>query len=253
MKKMLKKINKSVFKHKLITPVLEFKPINIVRYVNFISDYINFKKLKKSKAMSIKFMPMLEDKTKYSQIDPHYFYQGIWAMEKIVKEKPAEHTDIGSEVNWVALLSRVIKTKFVDIRPIPADVVNLENIKGSILALPFQNNSINSLSCLHVAEHIGLGRYGDKIDPEGTHKACKELSRVLSIDGSLYFSLPIGKEKVYFNAHRVHDPETIIEYFGNLKLKEFSVIDDRGKFIRNVEPSKFKGLNYGCGLFHFTK
>jgi hypothetical protein len=86
-------------------------------------------------------------------------------------------------------------------------IANLDNFiskRGSILLIPYENNSIKSLSCLYVAEHIGLGRYGDPLDPFGTKKAAKELSRVLALDGNLYFSLPIGKPKLYFNAHRIH-------------------------------------------------
>jgi hypothetical protein len=53
----------------------------------------------------------------------------------------------------------------------------LENLffkEGSILALPFESGSIKSLSSLCVVEHIGLGRYGDEIDPFGSESAIKE-------------------------------------------------------------------------------
>ena len=47
-------------------------------------------------------------------------------------------------------------------------------------------------------EHIGLGRYGDPIDPQGTEKAATELQRVLAPGGDLYLSLPIEKESRVF-------------------------------------------------------
>ena len=119
--------------------------------------------------------------------------------------------------------------------------------------MPFHDSSIESLSCLHVAEHIGLGRYGDPLDPQGTEKAAKELARVLAKDGFLYFALPIGKQAVYFNAHRVHNPLTIIEYFKDLKLAEFSAISDNGHFVFNAKPEDFVNANYSCGCFKFTK
>ncbi len=50
---------------------------------------------------------------------------------------------------------------------------------ANILDLPFKGNSVESLSCMHVVEHIGLGRYGDPMDPEGDIEAIKELKRVV--------------------------------------------------------------------------
>lgn len=141
----------------------------------------------------------------------------------------------------------------MDIRPLNAELPNLENIKGDILHLPFPDNSIKSLSCLHVAEHIGLGRYGDPLDPLGTKKACAELARVLVPGGNLYFSVPIGKERVQFNAHRIHQPQTILGYFRNLKLLEFSAIDDKGKLHTNTSSASFNNSKHSCGLFHLTK
>ena len=142
---------------------------------------------------------------------------------------------------------------FIDIRPFLANLENFEMKKGSILSLPFENNSVPSLSCLHVAEHVGLGRYGDFLDPQGTKKACKELSRILAVNGNLYFSLPVGKSRVCFNAHRIHTPEQILDYFRELKLIEFSGVDDKGNFLRNIKPCNLSKANYACGMFWFKK
>ena len=119
--------------------------------------------------------------------------------------------------------------------------------------MPFENNSVNSLSCLHVAEHVGLGRYGDSLDPLGTKKSCKELGRILANGGNLYFSLPVGKPRLCFNAHRIHSPKQIMGYFAGLDLLEFSGIDDDGNFIKNAKMERFESMDYACGLFHFTK
>lgn len=57
---------------------------------------------------------------------------------------------------------------FVDIRPLVADIPGLRYQQGSITALPFATDTVASLSSLHVVEHVGLGRYGDPVDPTGT-------------------------------------------------------------------------------------
>lgn len=146
------------------------------------------------------------------------------------------------------------EVNYIDIRNIDNTIDNLNFIPGNILALPFENSSIGSLSCLHVIEHIGLGRYGDNVDPDGYIKAAKELSRVLAKNGKLLIGTPIGKEKLYFDAHRVFSYDTIVEIFNELELLEFDFIpDEADRIIYNAKPEITYNSNYGCGLFVFTK
>ena len=74
--------------------------------------------------------------------------------------------------------------------------------------------------------------------------------------GNLYISLPIGKERVEFNAHRVFYPSTVIENFPLMKLVEFSCTAG-GKMEYNVEIHKYdfdeSDGDYRYGLFHFVK
>jgi hypothetical protein len=175
-------------------------------------------------------------------------------MEHILAAAPARHVDVGSEVQFVAMLSTRVPVTFVDIRPLQAGgLPNLKSVEGSLLKLPFESGSVESLSCLHVAEHVGLGRYGDPLNPAGTRLACGELARVLAPKGNLFFSLPVGRPRVCFNAHRVHEPRQIIAYFPDLKLIEFSAVDDVDRLQRNIEPASMAGMEYACGLFHFQR
>ena len=197
--------------------------------------------------------PCIHDKTSSTSFDSHYFYLSIWAFNRILKSKTRQHIDVGSSITFVGMLSTVTETTFIDIRPLNVNLKNLKSKYGTILDLPYQDNSVDSLSCLHVAEHIGLGRYGDILDPKGTIKAINELKRVLAGGGDLYFALPVGKPRLCFNAHRIHSPEKIIEYFSDLKLMGFSGVDDKGDFIENIDPSELSNQNYACGMFWFRK
>jgi len=164
--------------------------------------------------------PCLFDRTSKTRLDSHYFYQHHWAFKKIHALSPKLHVDIGSGTDFVGMLSAITEVHCVDIRPLDVhNIENLKSIKASILDLPYEDNSLGSISCLHVAEHIGLGRYGDPLDPLGTKKAADELTRCLAKDGNLFFSLPVGRARLCFNAHRIHSPKQILELWPRLTKK----------------------------------
>lgn len=118
----------------------------------------------------------------------------------------------------------------------------------------FVDNSIPSLSSLNAAEHFGLGRYGDKIDPDGHVTFMKSLQRVLAPGGRLYFSVPTSDyERVEFNAHRVLSPATVTKAFDRLRLLSFSCIRDDGYLEEDIDLSVAANQQCGCGLFEFMK
>lgn len=110
---------------------------------------------------------------------------------------------------------------------------------------------------MHVVEHVGLGRYGDQLDPDGDLKAIAELKRVLAPGGLLLFVVPVGGlSKIMFNAHRIYRYDQITEYFKDLDLYESALIPDRlehGEFVSNPPKELFDAQNYGCGCFCFKK
>jgi hypothetical protein len=185
----------------------------------------------------------------------HYFLQDIWAAKKIYEAGINHHVDVGSRIDgFVAHILPFCQVDYIDIREIDSPFSNLIFKKGSILALPYEKDSIASLSCLHVIEHIGLGRYGDPIDPHGHIKAAAELVRVLQPGGKLLIGTPVGKESLYFDAHRVFFVESVLQMFSALKLESFSFIDDEGKrIIDNPDTTYANNCKFGCGLFVFSK
>jgi len=242
--------------YRIVSPV--FDPIKffkgIAGYVWYLRDLAKFKiKNPKVKIKLIDLYPQLHDKTSKTDFDAHYFYQQLWLFENVLKNKANEHVDVGSTYQMSGYLSKIVPTTFIDIRPIDAELENLEVLDASILNLPYPDNSIESISCLHVIEHIGLGRYGDKIDPDGWKKACKELQRVLAKGGKLYLSTPIGKPRVCFNAHRVFSSIDILSTFDRLQLEKFDVVDDGGKYLESVTLGDYESSDYSLGMFCFVK
>jgi SAM-dependent methyltransferase len=228
--------------------------IGLIYLPKYFSDWLRY--LRSARGEMVHFRdsyPCLTDKVRHTPFDPHYFYQGAWLSRRLARAKPGVHVDLGSSVMVIGVLSAIVHTIFVDFRPLTAKLTNLYSIGADILSLPFKADSMKSLSCLHVIEHIGLGRYGDRIDPEGSRKAARELERILKPGGRLYLSLPVGRERVCFNAHRVFSPTKVKELFSSLALTEFSWVDDQDRFREHQELGSANGFNYGCGMFAFEK
>lgn len=215
----------------------------------FYSDLSEFKyQTKEGKhTTEIHLYPCLHDATGSTEIDTLYFLQDNWAFDKIVKENPKNHIDIGSHHVFVSLMSKILPVTMVDIRPLSIMVDSLTFVEGTILSLPFNDESITSLSSLCVIEHIGLGRYGDPIDPNGSVKAIAEINRVLCSGAHFYFSVPVEKEsKVYFNAHRSFSELSLFGLLSNYKVVDRIYIYDQE--YDQIQPEKF-----GVGCYHLIK
>jgi hypothetical protein len=240
---------------RLINPVIPIEKVwsGIPLYFKFWRDFKKYKKMVDSKSPKITFLPSLHEMGESHEFDAHYQYQSLWALKKTITSNPAKHIDVGSQLNFGLTLSLNLPVEFIDLRHLNINWPGFTMVTGSILNLPYPDNSIVSLSCMHVIEHIGLGRYGDPLNPNGSVEAACELSRIMAPGGNLFLTTPIGKSKVAFNSHRIHTTKEIIGMFGNLKLNDFSIITDEGKYIEKASPENYDNSNYACGLFHFTK
>lgn len=220
--------------------------------IGFFRDWNTYRKLPQNTDFlteTADLYPRLFDKTTTTGIDPVYFYQDTWCARKIFENKPAHHYDVGSKADLIGTISQFVPTTMVDIRPLEVTIPELSFVKGSILALPFKDGEISSLSSICVVEHIGLGRYGDPLDQFGSEKSAAELVRVLAPGGSLYVSVPIDSENtVYFNAHRAFTHKYILELFGSLKMIEEKYIYGN-KLCGAYDTTR----GFGTGLYHFKK
>lgn len=232
---------------------------NLPRYPAFIKEFLCFRKSPQSGRFEIKWKdlhPCLSDKTASTPFDRQYVFHTAWAARILAHTRPQEHIDISSSVYFVVLVSAFIKVKFYDYRPAEMNLSGLRSEAASLMALPFPDMSVLSLSCMHVVEHVGLGRYGDPPDYNGDLKAIAELKRVLAKGGDLLFVAPVGKKpKVMFNAHRIYSYDQIISYFEELELMEFSLIPDAKNtgLIDHATKEMADAQTYGCGCFWFKR
>jgi SAM-dependent methyltransferase len=230
----------------------------------FIRDYRTFKKqLGKDPGFPFgSLYPILSDKrTENGKIRGAYFQQDLLVARKLFRKNPDKHIDVGSRIDgFVAHVAVFREIEVFDVRPQTDKITNVTLRQVDFMNLPDEMvNYCDSVSSLHAIEHFGLGRYGDPIDAYGHVKGIGNISRVLKSGGTFYFSVPIGKQRVEFNAHRIFDVSYLL---GLLKPKfdivSFSYIDDSFDLHEDVslEDEMIKrnyGCNYGCGIFELLK
>ncbi len=226
----------------------------------FALDFARYRRAAKNGGLPIRLsrlFPVLPDRYESAGLaQGQYFFQDLWAAQRIYTCRPSRHVDIGSSIDGFVshLLVFMARVEVIDIRPLHSTLPNLVFIQeDATLLSQFQDDSLESISSLHVAEHFGLGRYGDPIDPEAHTKFIRALTRVLKPSGRLYFSVPTGVERLEFNAHRVMSPSTILSSFAGLELVSFALVKDDGLLYEDATLAEAGRQVYGCGLYEFTK
>lgn len=241
------------------------KFINSVKGIpSFIKNYFAFKKkLNETPDFYIKkIYPCLSDRFETAGSIPlHYFYQDLYIANKIFKNSPEKHVDIGSRIDgFTAHVASFRKIEVFDIRKFQRKIFNINFIQADLMEESFAfHDYCDSVSSLHAIEHFGLGRYGDKIDPEGHLKGLNNIYKLLKENGIFYFSTPIGQQRIEFDAHRVFSIEYLLKIFDKkYNLKSFSYINDKNDFFGDtlLNESNIKnnfGCKYGCGIFELIK
>ena len=216
-------------------------------------------------AGSIELLPCLQDwHEEGGSTKTEYFWQDLLVARSIHAANPRKHVDVGSLISgFVAHVASFRDIEVFDVRPILAEIPGI-TFKQADLMRPITGmvEYCDSLSCLHALEHFGLGRYGDSVDPAGAERGLENLAALLKEGGRLYLSVPIGIERVAFNAHRVFDPRTILELAArhSLSLRKLSVIRSGGR-VESInteaeDASRLAALaaeSYSLGVFEFEK
>lgn len=239
-----------------IEPILPLSRLrrSLALYLRYLRDWRRYRSLPGAEEMRLaNAHPCLFDRTPTHPFDRHYLYQDVWAFRLLGRRPRSLHVDAGSRVIFAAMAATVTRVVYLDLRPLRVHLEGLSPLPANLLAVPFADESLGSLSCLHVAEHVGLGRYGDPLDPAGTRKTARELARVLAPGGDLYFSLPVGRPRLCFNAHRIHSPSGVIELFPDLELRSLAGVFDDGTFRDGLAPNDLAGEDYACGMFHLQR
>jgi len=190
-----------------------------------------------------------------------YFHQDLHVAQLIYANRPESHVDVGSRVDgFVAQVASFRPIEVLDIRPLEIAAKNITFRQRDLMQeRPDLDGCTDSLSCLHVLEHFGLGRYGDAVDYHGYLKGWENLYRMLRPGGKLYFSVPIGPQRIEFDAHRIFSVPFLVGMItGKYRIDSFAYVDDKGVLVRDAAPMGVAaqnsfGCQHGCGIFELTK
>jgi hypothetical protein len=192
----------------------------------------------------------------------HYFHQDLLVANRVFVNKPGRHVDVGSRIDgFVAHVASFREIEVLDIRELTDKIHNISFTRADLMG-PLDEALVgycDSLSCLHALEHFGLGRYGDPVRFDGYLLGLNNIHSLLKQGGRLYISVPIGKQRIEFNAHRVFSLAYLLDLFKDgYRIDHFSYVDDAGDLHADIsmtadEVNHNYGCNYGCGIFELTK
>lgn len=190
----------------------------------------------------------------------HYFHQDLYVAQKIFRNAPAKHVDVGSRIDgFVAHVASFRTLEVFDYRELSSTIPNVTFRQFDLLRVPAQLDAYcDSLSCLHVLEHIGLGRYGDPLDLSGHLRALESLTKLLEPNGTLYLSAPIGVERIEYNAHRIFSLRRVSAWFEtSFEIVDFSYVDDTGHFHTEANLQevieKSERFSYSLAIFELRR
>jgi SAM-dependent methyltransferase len=189
-----------------------------------------------------------------------YFHQDLHVAQLIFKNNPRRHIDVGSRVDgFVTHVASFREIEVFDIRPLTTTAANIIFRQRDLMQeRPDLDACTDSLSCLHTLEHFGLGRYGDPVDYNGYRKGWENLWRMLQPGGRFYFSVPIGPQRIEFDAHRVFSVPFLMDLIRpKYRVASFAYVKG-GELVRNADPAgpgaaDSFGCSYGCGIFELIK
>tara|TARA_B100001250_G_C19757744_1_gene770960 strand:+ start:22 stop:984 length:963 start_codon:yes stop_codon:yes gene_type:complete len=95
------------------------------------------------------------------------------------------------------------------------------------------DNKYDMIITFSSIEHSGLGRYGDILDPSADFKTMENIYSKLKSDGLLFLGVPIGKDVLVWNMHRVYGEIRL-----PLLLKKFKLIDWYGTNPKYISKAK---------------
>ena len=257
--------------HGILASQFGLNPLLFIRSLRGLPRFVqDWRQFRAGHGGKLVFKPCLHDRYAEAGVTKsEYFWQDLLVARWIHEANPERHVDVGSRTDgFVAHVASFREIEVFDVRPITTKVPGVHFRQADVMDATAlsdlqdeRGGYCDSLSCLHVLEHFGLGRYGDPIDPLGYRTGFANLASLLRAGGCFYLSTPIGKERVEFNANWVFDPRSILDIASAQGLcLERLLVFNSATGLREIDEAEHKamlvtlaGQAYNLGIFVFTK
>jgi hypothetical protein len=226
---------------------------------SFVQEWVTFRTLLRQNPRGWnmgRLWPIMTDRAESAGVTKgHYFHMDLFMAQQVAQAAPPRHLDIGSRIDgFVAHLATTMPVLVGDIRPVASQHENIKFVQLNLMdpSTAAKLGQFPSVSCLHTIEHMGLGRYGDPLDPAGDSKALATLAALTMPGGTLYLATPMGRERIEFNAQRVYSIARLQNMLAEegFTITQFAYVDDQGDLIPQQELSP--AFHESSNTFHFS-
>ncbi len=127
---------------------------------------------------------------------------------------------------------------------------NFTFVQGSLEHMPFDNDFFDIVTAVSTIEHVGLGRYGDPISPDGDKKAVEEIKRIVKPGGKAIVTIPCGKDTICYSRDgvplgRVYSSSSLVELLSGFKILEMSyIVKKKGIWLPASMSEAERGVRY---------
>jgi SAM-dependent methyltransferase len=128
--------------------------------------------------------------------------------------------------------------------------------QGDFNAMQLEAESFDQVINCSTIEHVGLaGRYGSRDDADGDLRAMERLAELLTPDGDMLLTLPVGRDGVFAPWHRVYGDERLPRLLERFTVREQSFrAKPHGHRWEEVDRAAALGVEasatlYALGLF----
>lgn len=188
--------------------------------------------------------------------DPTEFFNyydafAFWLFEKLKNYKKLKEIgsgkrilDLGNKKMCNALLSSENEVYAIVLKDCGDKISNVKWVVHDVVKpLPFPDHTFDiftSASTLHI---VGLGRYGDELNPNTLINFISELDRVMKKESHLIFCSTYGKNFLRFNDGWVFDIDTWKKLFSKWELVDWLIDNWSGLHRKNFEKRFTKDLS----------
>lgn len=219
--------------------------------IKFLAKINHFKRLIKGYRECKYFTTLMKSKqdspysnfpikySKFEKRDPTEFFDyyavfSYWVAQKLKSSRVSSNLkilDLGGVKLFNAILSLDYEITSIVLKH-PRDFISsVKYIVHDVSnPLPFPDNSFEVFTSPATLHLIGLGRYGDKLNPFCLINFLIQLHRVLKENADVFICLPLGKDCLIFNYHWIFSFNTIKKFFkeSHWILEDYFVDNEAG-------------------------